>query len=188
MPSPEFLPCLDSCRPVSLLFPFQFPLHHLLSLLPTGFVPPPPSSSQQHRYIKKNIVIYRSCHPIPFICLVARAVLYRELMMMEEEKRGLDLKFPRPSLSLVVLALCWGAQHCGDTLCCLVLSLRCVLCLVKTRECWRPWRRYGCFRGGKEARGILVCVAPAGHTCIVWSRALETFCSSKSWRSVPLWL
>lgn len=96
-----------------------------MSLLPTGFapLPPPPSSSQQHRYIKKNIVIYRSCHPIPFICLVARAVLYRELMMMKE-KRGLDLKFPRPSLSLGVLALCWRAQHCGDTLCCLVLSLR----------------------------------------------------------------
>lgn len=50
-------------------------------------------------------------------------------MMMEEEKRGLDLKFPRPSLSLVVLALCWGAQHCGDTLVLtgFVLAVRVVL-------------------------------------------------------------
>lgn len=42
------------------------------------------------------------------------------------------------------------------------------------------------FEEEKRLRGILVCIAPAGHTGIVWNCVLATFCSYKTPHSMHL--
>lgn len=75
--------------------------------------------------------------------------------MMEEEKRGLDLKSPRPfSLSLVVLALCWGGpalwkHFVRSDLC--SFKVRAVLS-VKTREFGGPGVIEAAFEEEKRLR------------------------------------
>lgn len=86
--------------------------------------------------------------------------------MMEEEKRGLDLKSPRPHLCH---SWCWpfagGAQHCGNTF---VLSGLCPFKVraglwVKAQEFGGPGVIEAAFEEEKRLRGgILACGALVG--------------------------